>query len=149
MFAVSRDGNDRSEAHLVKGFPVRIWQRCFSQLLQKNMAKTANAARDHVGRVTVRKRQVCNPTTATISADCGQGCVWSLSWGRCGHLPRAARRILSGYPTGIAALKPATSADANDGTLRIKRAVVDTIPGHGVDLLRVWREGVCREGTLR
>lgn len=64
-------------------------------------------------------------------------------------MSRAARRILSGCPTGIAALEPATSADANDGTLRIKRAVVDTIPGHGVDLLRVRREGFWREGALR
>jgi hypothetical protein len=64
-------------------------------------------------------------------------------------LSRAAGRILNGYPIGIGALEPATSADANDGTLRIKRAVVDTTPGHGIDLLRVRREGFWGEGVLR
>lgn len=63
-------------------------------------------------------------------------------------MSRAATRILSGYPTGVAALEPVTSADANDGTLRIKRAVVDAIPGHGIDLLRVQREGFWRVVVL-
>ena len=56
----------------------------------------------------------------------------------------AGSGILGGDPAAAGALEPATRADANDGALRIKRAVVDTIPGHGIDLLRVRREGVLR-----
>ena len=47
----------------------------------------------------------------------------------------AGSEILSADPTAVAALEPATSAEADNRALRIKRAVVDTIPGHGIDLL--------------
>jgi len=56
----------------------------------------------------------------------------------------ACSGVLSGDPTAAATLEPATSAEADDGALRIKRAVVDTIPSHGVDLLRVRHEDVLR-----
>ncbi len=63
-------------------------------------------------------------------------CAFALSRGRHGDLALAGGGILSIDPTAVAALQAATSADANDRTLSVKRAVVDAIFRHGVDLLR-------------
>jgi hypothetical protein len=71
----------------------------------------------------------------------GQRGSWSLVL--------AGDNILSADPTAVAALEPATSAEADDGTLRIKRAVVDTIPGHGIDLLGVRHVDVLRRCRTR
>ena len=64
-------------------------------------------------------------------------------------MTRTGRGILSGYPTATIALETATPAEADNSALRIKCAVVDAIPGHRVDLLRVRGKGVRRERTLR
>jgi hypothetical protein len=61
----------------------------------------------------------------------------------------AASGIPSVDPTASAALEPATSAKADDGALRIKRAVVDTIPGHGIDLLGVRHDDILRRCRTR
>jgi hypothetical protein len=57
---------------------------------------------------------------------------------------RAGSDILRADPTAAAALQPATSAEANNGTLRVKRTVVDAVSGHGIDLLRVRHNDILR-----
>ena len=61
----------------------------------------------------------------------------------------AGTEVLSADPTAAAALESATSAETDNGALRIKRAVVDTIPGHGVDLLGVRHDEVLRRCRTR
>lgn len=66
-----------------------------------------------------------------------------------GDLILAGSGILRGDPTPAAALEAAPPAEADEGSLGIKRVVVDTIPGHGIDLLGVRQEDVLRRCDTR